>query len=213
MAQGEKLMPMLTRLRGTALTVAVAATMTVLGAGPAFAATWTVTPGGSVSGSAGTTTLKDSTTGTTINCTSSAASGSLKSGSGLSNPIGSIASITFSNCTGPLGISFTASVTGPFPLNANSFSSGTTSGTITNIHGTLTSSACSLVIDGTSATAHNGTVNVTFTNSTSQLKVLTTGSTLHIFNVSGCFGLVRNGDGATFAGTYSITPPQTVTSP
>ncbi|HLX50952.1 MAG TPA: hypothetical protein VKS82_21705 [Streptosporangiaceae bacterium] len=206
-------MPMLTRLRGPVLTAAVVATVAVLGAGPAFAATWTVTPGGSVSGSAGTTTLKDSSTGTTVNCSSSTASGSLKSGSGLSNPIGSITSINFNNCTGPLGITFSASVSGPFPLNANSYSSGTTSGTITNVHGTLTSSACSLVIDGTSATAHNGTVNVTFTNSTSTLKVLTTGSTLHIYNVSGCFGLVRNGDGATFSGSYSITPKQTVTSP
>jgi hypothetical protein len=213
MAQGEKLMPMLTRLRGAALTVAVVATVAVLGAGPAFAATWTVTPGGSVSGSAGTTTLKDSTTGTTISCSSSTATGTLKSGSGLTNPIGSIAGISFSNCTGPLGLAFTASVTGPLPLNANSYSSGVTSGTITHIHGTVSSSGCSAVIDGTSGTADNGTVNATFTNSTSQLKVLTTGSTLHIYNVSGCFGLISNGDGATFSGTYNITPKQTVTSP
>lgn len=206
-------MPMLTRLRGTVLTVAVAATLVSLGAGPAFAATWTVTPGGSVSGSAGTTTLRDTNTGATVTCSSSAASGSLKSGSGLSNPIGSITTITFSNCTGPLGIRFVASVTGPFPLNANSYSSGVTSGTITHIHGTVSGTGCSATIDGTSATADNGTVNATFTNSTSVLKTLTTGSTLHIYNVSGCFGLLNNGDGATFSGSYTITPHQTVTSP
>jgi hypothetical protein len=209
-------MPMLTRMRGTLLTVAVTATVIGLGTGPAFAAaTWTITPGGTVSGSAGTTTLKDSSTGTTVTCTSSTASGSLKSGSGQSNPIGTISSINFNSCTGPLGITFSASVSGSFPLTANSYnaSTGVTSGTISKIHGTLTSSLCSLVIDGTSGTANNGTVNATFTNSSSNLQVLTTGSTLHIYNVSGCFGLVKNGDGATFAGTYAISPKQKVTSP
>lgn len=206
-------MPMLTRLRGPVLTVAVVAAVAVFGAGPAFAATWTVTPGGSVSGSAGTTTLKDTNTGATVTCSSSKATGSLKSGSGLSNPIGTISTLTFSNCTGPLGIAFTATVTGPLSLNANSYSSGVTSGTITHIHGTVSGGGCSAVIDGTSATADNGTVNATFTNSTSVLKVLTTGSTLHIYNSSGCFGLLNNGDGTTFSGSYTITPPQTVTSP
>lgn len=207
-------MPMLTRLRGTVLTVAVAATVASLGAGPAFAATtWTVTPGGSVSGSAGTTTLKDTNTGTTLTCSSSKASGSLKSGSGLTNPIGSITTLTFSNCTGPLGITFTVTNSGPNPLNANSYSSGVTSGTITQIHATISGAGCSATVDGSSAGAHNGTVNATFTNSTSVLKVITTGSTLHIYNVSGCFGLLNNNDGATFSGSYTITPAQTVTSP
>ena len=204
-------MPMLTRLRGTVLTVAVAATVFSLGAGPAFAASYTVTPGGNVTGAAGTTTLKDTTSGTTVNCTSSSASGSLQSGNGT--PLGSISSISFTNCTGPFGITFSASVTGPFPVNATGYSGGVTSGTITHIHGALTSSLCSLTIDGTSGSANNGTVNATFTNSTDTLKVLTTGSTLHIYNVSGCFGFVKNGDSATFTGSYKITPTTTITSP
>lgn len=209
-------MPMLKRLGGVLITTAMAAAAFSLGAAPALAATtWTVTPGGSVSGSAGTTTLTDSTTGTKLTCTSSAAAGSLSSGSGLTSPIGSISTITFTSCTGPLGISFSASVTGPFPLNAASYNSstGVTSGSISKIHGALSSSFCNATIDGTSATANNGSVNVTYTNSNHHLQVLTTGSTLHIYMVSGCFGLIRNGDSATFAGTYTISPGQTVTSP
>lgn len=126
-----------------------------------------------------------------------------------------ITSITFTSCTGPLGITFTASVTGPFPLNAASYNSstGVTSGSISKIHGALSSSFCSATIDGSSATADNGSVNVTYTNSNDHLQVVTTGSTLHIYNVSGCFGLIKNGDSATFAGTYTISPGQTVTSP
>src|SRR5438067_6834916 len=80
-----------------------------LAAGPALAATtWTVSPGGSISATAGTTTLKDTGTGTTLNCSSSAAKGTVKSGSGLAGAgIGSITSLTFSGCTGPLGLTFT----------------------------------------------------------------------------------------------------------
>jgi hypothetical protein len=209
-------MPMLKRLGGALLTTAVAAAAFSLSAAPALAATtWTVTPGGSVTGTAGTTTLTDSTTGTSLSCSSSTAAGSLSSGSGLTSPIGSINSISFNNCTGPLGITFSASVTGPFPLNASSYNSstGVTSGTITHIHGALSSSFCSATIDGTSATADNGSVNVHYTNSNDHLQVLASGSTLHIYNVSGCFGLIKNGDSATFAGTYTISPGQTVTSP
>jgi hypothetical protein len=209
-------MPMLTRLGGVLLTTAVAAAAFSLGATPVLAAaTWTVTPGGSVTGSAGTTTLSDSTTGTSLSCKTSSAAGTLPSGSGLSSPLGSIGSITFNTCTGPLGITFSASVTGPFPLNANSYNSatGVTSLTITKIHGALSSTFCSATIDGTSATAHNGTVNATYTNSNDHMQVVATGSTLKIYNVSGCFGLIKNGDSATFAGTYTISPGQQVTSP
>ena len=113
-------MPMRTRLGATVLgaaAAATAATVACLTAAPALAGlaarTWTVTPGGTVTGTAGATILKDSNTGTTLTCTSSQATGTIGSGSGLANPLGSIGSLSFNNCTGPLGISFSASVTGP----------------------------------------------------------------------------------------------------
>jgi hypothetical protein len=46
-----------------------------------------------------------------------------------------------------------------------------------------------------------------------QLTVLATGGNLHIYNVSGCFGLINSGDTATFGGSYQITPKQVITSP
>ena len=42
---------------------------------------------------------------------------------------------------------------------------------------------------------------------------LTTGGNLHVFNVSGCAGLINSGDATTFSGTYTVTPAQTITSP
>ncbi len=190
-----------------------AAAIIGLTAGPALAATWTVSPGGSITASAGTTTLKDTGTGTTLKCTSSSAKGTLKSGSGLSGTgIGSISSLTFSSCTGPLGLTFTVTSSAfPWSLNATSFSSGVTSGTISGIHAKLSGPSCSATVDGTGATADNGTVDVTYTNSTAALKVLTTGGNLHIYGVSGCAGLIKSGDATTFSGSYTVSPKQTIT--
>jgi hypothetical protein len=214
-------MPMLTRLGSTLLATAAVAATVGLAAGPALAgsgavaATWTVTPGGAVTGSAGTTTLSDSTTGTTLTCASSQAMGNLKGGSGLANPLGSITSLTFSNCTGPLGISFSTSVTGPFPLRGTAYNAttGVTTGKITKIHGSLSGPLCSATVDGTSDTAGNGAVKIHYKNSTGQLQVLTTGGNLHIYDVNGCFGLINTGDTAAFSGTYTVSPKQTITSP
>ena len=91
--------------------------------------------------------------------------------------------------------------------------SGVTTGTLTGIHAALTGPGCSAVVDGTGATADNGMVSATYPNSTGALKVLTTGGNLHIYNVSGCAGLIRSGDATTFSGTYAVSPKQTITSP
>jgi hypothetical protein len=186
-----------------------------LTAGPALAATWTVKPGGAITATSGTTTLKDTTSGNSLTCKSSKATATLKSGSGLAGAgLGSIKGITFTTCTGPLGLTFTVTPGHlPWHLNAVSYSSGVTHGNISGIHATLTGSGCSAVVDGTGATANNGKVNVTYTNSTHILKVLTTGGNLHIYNVSGCLGLINSGDASTFSASYAVSPAQTITSP
>ena len=50
-------------------------------------------------------------------------------------------------------------------------------------------------------------------NSAGKLTLVTSGGSLHIYNVSGCFGLINSGDAATFSGAYSLSPKQTITSP
>ena len=188
-----------------------------LSAAPALAATWTVKPGGTVAATSGKTTLTDTNTGVSLSCASSKGAATLKSGSGLSGTgIGSITSLAFNSCTGPAGLKFTVTTSHfPWSLNAVSFNStsGVTTGTLTGIHATLTGPGCSAVVDGTSATADNGKVSATYTNSTGVLKTLTTGGNLHTYSVSGCFGLIHSGDSATFSGTYAVSPKQTITSP
>jgi hypothetical protein len=199
-----------------ALMVTTAAVALCLGTTASFAAskTWTVTPGGAFSSSAGTTKLTDTTTGGIISCTSSATSGKFKSGSGLAaKALGTFTSVSFHTCTSE-GLSLTVSAGHlPWSLNAVSYKSGVTQGTITGIHITGKATGCSAVLDGTSGTADNGMVKFTYTNKTHKIAVLATGGNLHIYDVSGCAGFINDGDIATMATSYTVTPAQTITSP
>jgi hypothetical protein len=180
----------------------------------ATAATWTVSPGGSITGAAKTTTVTDKTSGLTVTCSSSSLTGSLKSGSGLSGTgIGTVTALDFTNCTVD-GITLSLA-SGPvtYAVNFTKYASktGVSTGTISKIHFTVSSSECDATIDGTSGTAHNGKVAVTYTNKTATLKILTTGSTLHVWDVKGCLGAISDGDSGYISASYTISPAQTIT--
>ena len=106
----------------TALAVGASA-----GVALAVAITFSITPGGNISASAGKTTLKDINTGSVLTCTSSKSTGTLKSGHGISGTnLGSIKTLTFSNCTGPLGLTFTVTNSGfPWTLHGTAFNATT----------------------------------------------------------------------------------------
>lgn len=197
-------------LMAAALTIGLSATSSLATA----VTTWTVSPGGTISGAGLKTVLKDTTSGTTVTCTSSAATGTLKSGTKLKGAgIGTITSVAFNNCT-VLGQTVSLSTgTVAWPINAKTFTSGVTHGTISGIHFAISSSICNAVIDGTSGTANDGTVKITYTNSTHKLKILATGGTLHVYNVNGCLGLINNNDAGSITSTYTVTPAQTITAP
>ena len=195
----------------TAVAIGVSA-----GVALAVAITFSIHPGGNISASAGTTKLTDTNTGSVLQCTSSKTTGTLKSGSGISGTnLGSVKTLTFSGCTGPLGLTFTVTNSNfPWTLHGTAFNatSGVTTGNITGIKSHLSGPSCSADVAGATATTP-GKVKVTYTNSTHKLKVLAGGGTLHVFNVSGCAGLINSGDATTFTGTYTVTPAQTITSP
>jgi len=67
-------------------------------------------------------------------------------------------------------------------------------------------------VDGTGASANNGRVTAKYSNGTGKLTTTGAGN-LHIYNVSGCAGLIHSGDGSSFKGSYVISPKQTITSP
>jgi hypothetical protein len=213
-----------TRLFPAVLAAAVfasypAAAASARAAGPTQAAaeSWTVTPGGAITGTSGQAVLQDEDTGSSIICTRSTTAGSLKSGNGLPGAgIGSLTSVSFSDCAGPTGLTFviqtSASKQNPWRLNAKSYApaSGQTNGTITNIMATLTSQQCSATLAGPAASTP-GTAEVTYTNRSNQLQLLSrSGGTIHIWNVSGCSGLFDNGDTMYCKIVYKIQPRQTI---
>jgi hypothetical protein len=164
----------------------------------------------------------DKSTGAKLTCTDSPASkavGSAKSGSGLSNPIGKLTSVTFRHCTGPAGLAFTvktsASSSHPWHVVASQYNSGKATGQITGIHATLTGTtiSCKATIDGTGAAKHNGKVTVTHVNSAPAKLKVPGGGNLHAYNVSGCAGVIRSGDATSFTATYTLSKGQKITSP
>jgi hypothetical protein len=185
------------------------------------ATTWTVRPGGPVTGvGTGKGSFRDISTGTTLSCTSSNTSATVKSGSGLSGTgIAAITAVTYSNCTGPLGLTFavqtSASETNAAEQNAKSFNAatGVATETITHISGTISGPSCSATVNGTTSAGNNGMVTGHYSNSTGVLTISSSGGNLHIFNVSGCAGLINSGDSAAITTSYKITPHQTITSP
>jgi hypothetical protein len=209
-----------------ALLAGCAAGLTVtLGVTAALAATtWTIRPGGAVTAMSGTATFNDTKTGGLFKCTSLSARGTLKTGSGLSGShAGSISAVGFARCTSPLGrfraqridVVWTPQAAGlPWHLNFSSDDRGVAQGTISHIQiHVSTVFGCTVVIDGTSGTATDGTVRLRYSNSTGHLTVLATGGNLHAYKVSGCVGLVNNGDPVTISATFTLNPKQTITSP
>ncbi len=194
---------------GCALAVA-AVTMT-----SAFAATPTYTlkagnaaPGTNVSlraSTGGTTpqiTFVDTTSNTTLTCDSGTLQGTTKTGTNL--PGAAIASIngsasTFTNCTGPFGLQFQVTGSGSWKINANSAAPGGVFGSVTGIRATVKDGS---VCNFTAA----GRLSGKFTNQYLTLLSKGTDPTLTISGVpSGqCFGVIKNGDTATFGAVYKI---------
>ena len=210
------------RMRAILSAAGTVALVAGLGATPSFAATaatWTISPGGTVTMTqSGRFTLTDTVTKTLLSCHTKG-TGQFKSGSGLSGSgIGAVTLVSFSNCTGPSGFTFTMTPGHfPWPLSAVTYNpaitAGTTTGTISGIHATLSGKNCKATVDGTGATANDGTEQIHYHNSLAKLKILTQGSNLHFYNVTGCTGLISSGDAATIASAYHIAPAQTISSP
>ena len=114
--------------------------------------------------------------------------------------------MTFTSCTGPGGLRFTATTSASkarrWKLNASSFKNGVTKGTITGVTAALSGNGCTATVAGTSAKSP-GKVTGSYSNSTHVLTV--SGGNLHVWNVSsGCLGLIKTGNRWTpQAGTRS----------
>lgn len=195
------------------VTGAAAAAALALSATTAFASSattkFTVSPGGKYTASAGKTILKDNKSKTVLTCKSASAKGTLKKGKGLAGAkIGSITSSAFNKCTGPLSLTFKVKQGGTWELNVTKYNrkTGVATGNISNVKATLSGTGCSATV--------TGATDATYTNKTGILAVKAvakSGHTLKISKVSGCAGLISNGDTSDFTGSYKISPKQKIT--
>ena len=149
-------------------------------------------------------TFKDTTAGTTWNCESASATGTVTVGTNLSwTGIGTVDGTVWNTCTGGFGLTFTVTGSGTWGLNAtgSTNASGVTAVGISSMSVHVASSSCSFDV--------TGTVNGTYTNGTSNgtLTLPGTSSGLTISNVSGSscsFINIANGHLASFKATYSV---------
>ncbi|WP_328906961.1 hypothetical protein OG230_30550 [Streptomyces sp. NBC_00234] len=208
----------------TAIGAAVASVALAAPSAIAAPTSWTITPTGAFTGSAGVTVLTDNN-GNKIQCATSAAAGSAPTSPVAGSPakLANITSISFNSpCTGPFSSTWTVTtnVTPPWEIWGNTYaagagtnSTGQTTGAIQAIKATVTGSsvlgACTFNVTGSVAAKYNnpstGGANGTLNTAGGGLTLAISGKT-----GAGC-GIV--GNTASFAGLYTIVSTATGKSP
>jgi hypothetical protein len=205
------------RAAGAVFASAATAMVIAFGASTALAATTltvTVTNGGSYTATTNKTVLSDN--GVNVNCTSTS---TLKASKGTGTiatathkgtspvSVGTVKTLAFNNCTGPLGkVTTTVNTSTPYPVKVDSKTntSGQTAGMITGVKVHVTMTGCSFNVTGSAPGFYtNGKHTLTVTPKP-PVKPLNTAQ-LTVGSVSGCAGLVHNGDHPTFTGTYTVS--------
>lgn len=203
------------KLLGSSLLVSAAAGGAIaLSATAAFAAGWTVTNSnadGHFTVASSHVVFTDTATGSVFTCDTSTIDGNAPAGTGRSNPIATITGGSFSDCTGPLGSTGTASISSG---NLNGASYDSASDTVT---GNITSINASLIINsilGTCTGTVSGSIGTnnsldTYANGTGTLDIKADPSPLLTIGTTGgnCAGLINPSDPVTFVATYVGTDP------
>ena len=210
---------MRTRLGAFLLAGGAAAAAIGLSATTSLAATqltWSVSPGGKFTGrQSGKVTIGDTNTKKSLVCLKSTGTGKFESGTGLSGTgIGSVKTLTDTNCTDASGGTYTVTPTGlPWALNATNYfvTKNTVYGTMTGIGFTITGAACTATIAGDTSTT-TGTIVIHIHNSPSKLKFEAAGGDLRVYVTSGCTGLFKTGNKITIDNGYGLTPAETITA-
>jgi hypothetical protein len=194
---------------GSVLFLAAAAAAVVgMSVGPALAATSLtvkVSGGGSYSATAkGETVLADGSVH--VKCKASKGSGKIANGTHHGTApvtVGTVAKLSFSRCSGPLG-GVSTKVHGTPELRADSKTSkGKTDAIITGVNVSVKTGSCSFKVNGTAPGYYtNGKHTLTMTT---HLPVKpATKASLTISHVSQCLGVVTNGQHPTYSAIYKV---------
>jgi hypothetical protein len=216
-------MTLIKRASSVLFTVAAAGAVVGLAAAPAMAATTLtvkVTNGGTYTATTSKTVLTDGNV--SVTCTTSGTTPASKGTGSVptattthTSPvkIGTVKTLAFNNCTGPLG-AVTTTLSGlPYSLSVDSKtnSTGQTDGIISGVKAHVSSTGCSFDVTGSSAGFWS---NKTFKLTVTPKPPITplNKAQLTVANVSGCAGAVNNGDHPTFTGTYTVSRHFTIKS-
>jgi hypothetical protein len=212
---------------GALALAAGAGTLPAVASASASAATWTVTPGGQYRAQVRDDNfwgILDVRTNQEIHCTVNASAWSMrlrfKKGTGLSDPIGWVRSLSFPKPCFPGGMGpVTLSAAGtPWRIHALGFDSAgqVTRGRLTHMHLALSGPHCAAVLDGSRATANDGTAPFEYNNGpagTLQTAYSPGSGNLHAYQVTGCRQMLHSGDVVRLFFGYDLNRALTVTSP
>lgn len=196
-------------MSGLALSAAIA-----LAAAPAASAAQDITvtnpnADGTVAATATDVRFADSDTGTEVTCSSSAADGTIASGSHTTPAAIGDLSVSFQDCTGPLGgVSLTPNGQ-PYQLHIGAFdgATGISTGWVGEVNVSVSTATCSFEAVGNAPGRYdNGTGELTLTPDVALPDGV---APLEASNVGGCLGMVNEGDALTFEATYDVTDPDT----
>jgi hypothetical protein len=172
--------------------------------------TWTVKPGGAISIVTGKFTLTDPKTNSTITCTSTKLSGTVRSGSGLPGThVGTIPKVSFTKCLWAGVNPDLAAESRPWHLNLTSYSNGLVTGTVSHMVIVTANGGCVTIIE--SKDSERGSVRFTYNDSTNAGKF--TGGNLHVVNEICAAQLFHTGDPIHLAASFRMQPAQSITSP
>jgi hypothetical protein len=203
------------RAGSAVFTVAAAALAVGIGATTALAATTLtvkVTHGGTYKATAPATVLKDN--GVSVTCSSSSttkastATGSIPTATTTGTSpvkIGTVATLNFKNCTGPLG-PVTIKVNNlPYSVKVDSTtnSAGQTDVMITGINTSVFMKGCSFTVTGRAPGFYANSTHKLALTPKLPLTPLNK-ARLTISNVVGCAGVIMNGDHPTYKATYTV---------
>jgi hypothetical protein len=216
-------MTLIKRASNLLFIAATAGAVVGLSAAPAMAATTlTVKVGNGGTYTATTAKAVLSNNGVNVTCTTSGSTpaskttGSVPTGSHTGTSpvaVGTAKTLAFNNCQGPLGVVHTTVMALPYKIQVDSKtnSTGKTDGIIAGAKVHVSMTGCSFDVGGSASGF--------YTNSTHKLTVTSklpitplNKAQLTVSNVSGCAGLVNNGDHPSFTATYTVSRHFTIMS-
>lgn len=121
--------------------------------------------------------------------------------------IGAVSDVTLTGCTGPAGGITVTPGNEPYPVNTDSAatSSGQADVIVSKVDVAVSATGCAFTVSG-SATGYLTITKHTLAMTAKPVVKPTTAGRLTVSNVTGCFGIVENGDQATYSATYTLTP-------